>query len=72
MLQSVGIDARFGSKSFKIHDKLILTDDYIAIVGAHNWRYAPLIFHNEASVLIESDPIDPGFMDYFNKIKEGI
>ena len=71
-LQSAGVNARFGSSSSKIHDKLIIIDDHIAIVGAHNWRYAALIFNNETSVLIESDPIDPGFMDYFNKIKESI
>ena len=69
-LKLVGIAARLGSSKFSIHDKLILIDDDIAIVGAHNWSYSALMFNNETSVLVKSNPPNPKFLDYFNEIKQ--
>ena len=71
-LRPKGIDAKFDDPQIETHDKFILIDDYIAIIGNHNWTYAALMLNHEDSVLIKSDPTDPGFGSYFREVEHQI
>ena len=71
-LRPKGIDAKFDDPQIETHDKFILIDDYIAIIGAHNWTYASLMLNHEDSVLIKSDPADPSFGSYFREVEHQI
>ena len=66
------IDAKFDSVSKTTHDKLIIIDGHIVVVGNHNWTYPALMFNNEVSALIKSSPANPEFTNYFNAIEEQI
>lgn len=70
-LKKHGIDAKFPRKGIHIHDKLVLIDDYLAIMGNHNWTQGALRVNNEVSVAVKSDPPDPHFSNYFRDIYEG-
>ena len=50
------------------HDKLILIDDYITIVGSTNWSYYALERNNEASVLIKSREVTQAFEKHFQEV----
>lgn len=68
-LRASGINVKSGSL-FVIHDKFIIIDDVTVIVGAHNWTYSALMLNNETSVLIKSNPPDPSFIKYFERVKK--
>lgn len=70
-LKKHGIDAKFPRKGIHIHDKLVLIDDYLAIMGNHNWTQGALRVNNEVSVAVKSDPPDPRFSNYFRDVYEG-
>lgn len=61
-----GVDAQFATKNKKTHDKLIIIDDRIVIVGAHNWTVSSFFKNVEASVKIEISPPDPEIKRYFS------
>ncbi len=71
-LRPKGIDAKFDDPMIETHDKFILIDDYIAVIGNHNWTYAALMLNHEDSVLIKSDPADPSFGSYFREVEHQI
>jgi cardiolipin synthase len=50
------------------HDKLILIDDYITIIGSTNWSYYALERNNEASVLIKSEEVTRAFENHFQEV----
>jgi cardiolipin synthase len=50
------------------HDKLILIDDYITIIGSTNWSYYALERNNEASVLIKSKEVTGAFESHFQEV----
>ncbi len=51
-LKSSGVKVKWDSKSHTTHDKLIIVDGYIVIIGSHNWSYYALTKNHEASILI--------------------
>jgi len=52
------------------HDKMIIVDGKLSIVGSTNWSYYALERNNEASVLIHSEEVADYFIKYFEKVKE--
>lgn len=56
ILSECGADARLDGPEVKLHDKAVLIDGRIFIVGSHNWSNAALRFNREASLLIRAEP----------------
>jgi len=64
-LKSKGIDVKLDSLEATTHDKLVVIDDSIVIVGSHNWSFSAMQENNEASVLIENKELADYYADYF-------
>lgn len=72
-LKKEGIDAKLDSFNIKNHDKLIVIDDRLIIIGAHNWTEPGLYKNIEAAVLLEASPPNPVFREYIQRtIKEQV
>jgi len=69
-LRKFGIKVYFDPPDVTSHDKLIIVDGKITIVGSTNWSYYALERNNEASVLIYSEEVADYFTKYFEKVKE--
>lgn len=67
-LAQSGVEVYYDPIEITSHDKLILIDGYITIVGSTNWSYYALERNNEASVLIKSKPVTEAFENYFEEI----
>ena len=67
-LKKVGIDVYYDPVDVTTHDKLIIVDDSITIVGSHNWSYYALERNNEASVLIVSKELAKQYKEHFMDI----
>ena len=67
-LKKVGIDVYYDPVDVTTHDKLIIVDDSITIIGSHNWSYYALERNNEASVLIVSPELTKQFKEHFMDI----
>jgi phosphatidylserine/phosphatidylglycerophosphate/cardiolipin synthase-like enzyme len=49
------------------HPKLLIIDHRYSVVGSTNWSYYAIEKNNEASVIIDSEPVAEAFEEYFNK-----
>lgn len=45
------------------HNKILIIDDYITILGSTNWTYSALRKNHEASVLIKSSSVAEAFLE---------
>jgi len=70
ILNRYGADARLDDARIKLHDKAILIDGRILIVGSHNWSNAALTANREASLLIEAD--DSIFRNWSDRFEDGM
>jgi len=61
-----GVDVRFDAPYKTTHVKLIVIDEYITILGSHNWSLTAFQLNNESSVLIKSKRLAQNFIAYFN------
>ncbi len=69
-LKNGGVKTFLDDPQVTTHDKLILVDDDLTIVGSTNWTYYALEENNETSVVIKSDEINMVYRKYFLKIKK--
>ncbi|MBU4035918.1 MAG: hypothetical protein KKA35_05765 [Proteobacteria bacterium] len=69
ILEKEGIKVHFDSGGTVTHVKLIIIDDYITVVGSHNWTYTAFALNNEASVVIEGSEVATEFYRYFRTIR---
>ncbi len=69
-LKKGGVKVFFDHPQVTTHDKLILVDDDLTIVGSTNWTYYALEENNETSVVIKSGEITRAYRRYFQRIKE--
>ncbi|MGR3176956.1 MAG: phospholipase D-like domain-containing protein [Candidatus Anammoxibacter sp.] len=53
-LLRAGVPVYYDDKNQITHNKVIVIDGYITIVGSTNWTYSAMNKNNEASVMIES------------------
>jgi phosphatidylserine/phosphatidylglycerophosphate/cardiolipin synthase-like enzyme len=67
-LQSKGIQVKYDSLKTTTHDKLIIIDDNVVIVGSHNWSYSALTNNNEATVMIKNSDTAMYYEDYFENL----
>ncbi len=67
-LKKVGIEVYYDPVDVTTHDKLIIVDDSITIVGSHNWSFYALERNNEASVMIVSPGVARQYEEHFQDI----
>ncbi len=67
-LARCGIEVYYDPIDVTSHDKLVIIDGYITIVGSTNWSYFAIAKNNEASVLIKSKPVAEYFEKYFQTV----
>ncbi len=66
--ESHGIKVKFDWSNQTTHDKLVIIDDYIVIVGSTNWSTSALDYNHEADALIESKAVAQQYEDYFSQL----
>jgi phosphatidylserine/phosphatidylglycerophosphate/cardiolipin synthase-like enzyme len=71
-LKSNNIDIKFESPDRTTHDKLIIIDGKIIVVGSTNWSYYAIEKNREANVVIYSEDVASQFENYFQEIWENL
>jgi len=67
-LRSAGVEVFFDPPDVTSHDKLIIVDNYVVVVGSTNWSYYALERNNEASVLIRSREVAQAYKRHFEDV----
>lgn len=67
-LKNGGVEVKFDPLKTTTHDKLIIIDDKISIIGSHNWGYSAFERNNEASILVNDERIAEYYKNYFEGI----
>jgi phosphatidylserine/phosphatidylglycerophosphate/cardiolipin synthase-like enzyme len=65
-LRKNNIDARIMRFDGSTHDKLIIVDGRIVIVGSTNWSYYSIDMNHEANVVINNERVANEFEGYFS------
>jgi len=60
------IEAKFDSPEKTTHNKIIISDNKIVLIGSTNWTGMSLSYANEANVMIEDRKIAEYFQEYFD------
>lgn len=68
ILKELGVDVRFDSPFQNSHNKLVIIDNDIVVIGSANWSHYSLERNNEASIGIRSTQIATEFKAYFEKL----
>ena len=70
LLRSGGISVLWDPPDVTSHNKMVLIDDDIVIIGSTNWSYYALARNNEISVMVRSAELYNEVRDYYNSIRE--
>ena len=65
-----GITVKFDWSNETTHDKLIIIDGEIVIVGSTNWSQSALDYNHEANALIDSKEVAGEYEKYFESLWE--
>lgn len=68
-LKKKGCEAYFDTPERALHDKLVLVDHELAIIGTHDWTDDSLSVNNEVSVLVRCSPTSAIFQEHFEEIE---
>jgi len=68
-LKAAGIDVRFDSEEIRTHNKVLVIDREIIIVGSHNYSFDGLKYNNETSLLIRDRGRAKELIEYFEGIE---
>ena len=66
--ESKGITVKFDWSNETTHDKLIIIDDDIVIVGSTNWSTSALDYNHEANAVIEDKKVAGEYEKYFEEL----
>ncbi len=66
--ESKGIEVKFDWSNETTHDKLIIIDDEIVIVGSTNWSQSALNYNHEANAVIDDKKVANSYEDYFQEL----
>ena len=70
LLKKNGVPVYYDSKDRITHNKILVIDNYITIVGSTNWTYSALKKNHEASVLIKSRSVAESFLNKLRTISK--
>lgn len=70
LLKKNGVPVYYDSKGRITHNKILVIDNYITIVGSTNWTYSALKKNHEASVLIKSRSVAEAFLEKLKTISK--
>jgi len=70
LLRKKGVPVYYDDKERITHDKILVIDNYITIVGSTNWTYSALKKNHEASVLIKSQSVAEAFLQKLKTISK--
>ncbi len=62
------IEVRFDWSNQTTHDKLIIIDGEIVIVGSTNWSTSALDYNHEANILVENRDVAQEYENYFEEL----
>lgn len=68
-LKEAGIDVRFDSPEKRTHNKVLVVDREIIIVGSHNYSFDGLKYNNETSLLVRDKDKAKELIEYFEGIE---
>ena len=66
--ESHKIQVKFDWSNQTTHDKLVIIDGSIVIVGSTNWSTSALNYNHEADAIIESKEVAQQYENYFNSL----
>lgn len=66
--ESHHIQVKFDWSNQTTHDKLVIIDHKIVIVGSTNWSTSALDYNHEADAIIESKEVAQQYENYFNSL----
>jgi phosphatidylserine/phosphatidylglycerophosphate/cardiolipin synthase-like enzyme len=66
-LTAGGVEVYYDPLDVTSHPKLLIVDHRYTVVGSTNWSYYAIELNNEASVVIDSEPVAAAFEEWFNK-----
>lgn len=69
LLREGGITVLWDPPDVTSHNKMILIDDDIIIIGSTNWSYYALARNNEISVMIKSPELYSEVREYYDNIR---
>ena len=70
LLSENGVPVFYDNENRVTHDKVLIIDKYITIIGSTNWTYSALRKNHEASVMIKSGSVALAFEEKFKKIEK--
>lgn len=68
-LKDAGINVDYDLPTRKLHNKLIVIDENIVVIGSHNWSKFALQENNEVSVVIKSPEVAGEFIKLINSLQ---
>jgi hypothetical protein len=69
ILKNAGIDVAFDDPYYFTHDKVLVIDGSISIIGSHNWSTGALTRNHETSVLIRSKEIAEELISHIRHVR---
>ena len=69
LLSKNGVPVFYDNENRVTHNKVLIIDKYITIIGSTNWTYSALRKNHEASVMIKSGSVALAFEGKFEKIE---
>ena len=70
LLSKNGVPVFYDNENKVTHNKVLIIDKYITIIGSTNWTYSALRKNHEASVMIKSESVALAFEGKFEKIEK--
>ena len=70
LLAENGVPVFYDNENRVTHNKVLIIDKYITIIGSTNWTYSALRKNHEASVMIKSGSVALAFEKKFKKIEK--
>ncbi len=71
LLLKNGVPVFYDSEKKVTHNKILVIDKYITIIGSTNWTYSALRKNHEASVMIKSESVAQAFEEELGRIERG-
>ncbi len=69
LLLKNGVPVFYDSEKKVTHNKILVIDKYITIIGSTNWTYSALRKNHEASVMIKSESVAQAFEEKLGRIE---